>query len=281
MKTIGIVVNPSKKLSRKLLPETITWLKSKNLEVLVVKEEKLDFIDNSLFISPKQLREKSDFVIAMGGDGTLLKAVRYIEESGKPIIGVNLGSLGFLTEIVVDELFPTLQKILEGRYHLEKRILLNATVSNGKKFTALNDIVLHMGQSGRIIEIEIHIGDSHFANFSADGLIVSSPTGSTAYSLAAGGPIIQPGVEAQILTPICPHTLGLRPVIFSSKEVISIKLKTGTGIFVVDGQTNIEVSEGFSFKVSQADYQINLVKATEKNYYEILRTKLHWGGLHA
>lgn len=279
MESIGIVVNPGKTLTKRLLPKTIEWLKKKNLNVFVVKEEGLDFIDHSLFISPENLREKSDFIIAMGGDGTLLRASRYIKESGIPLIGVNLGSLGFLTEIVVEELFPTLQKIIDGNYRLEKRIVLKATLIDSRIFYALNDIVLHMGHSGRIIGIEITVDGSHLADFSADGLIVSTPTGSTAYSLAAGGPILHPGVEALSLTPICPHTLGLRPLIFSSKEEISIKLKKGKGIFVVDGQMIIEVEGDFTFNVSRADYDISLVRATKKNFYEILRTKLNWGGI--
>jgi len=279
VKSIGIVVNPRKQLARKLLPETIEWLKKKNLDVFVVKEEKLDFIYHSFFISPETLREKSDFVIAMGGDGTLLRAARYLNKSEIPLIGVNLGSLGFLTEIVVDELFPTLQRIIDGDYRIERRSLLKAILSDSRVFFALNDTVLHMGHSGRIIGIEITVNDSPLAEFSADGLIVSTPTGSTGYSLAAGGPILHPGVEALILTPICPHTLGLRPMVFSSKGEVSIKLKRGRGIFVVDGQITIEAEEDFAFNVTQADYGINLVRATGKDFYEILRTKLKWGGI--
>ncbi|TES90192.1 MAG: NAD(+)/NADH kinase [Candidatus Cloacimonadota bacterium] len=279
MKSIGIVVNPVKPLAKKLLPETIEWLKKRKLEVFVVKEEKLDFIDSSLFIPPDALKVKSDFVIAMGGDGTLLRASRYIKESGIPLIGVNLGSLGFLTEIVVDELYPSLQRIIDGDYRIEKRIVLKATLTDSNSFFALNDIVLHMGHSGRIIEIEIVVDGCPLADFSADGLIISTPTGSTAYSLAAGGPILQPGVKAQILTPICPHRLGLRPMVFSSEEVISVKLKRGRGIFVVDGQMVIEAEENFTFCVTKADYEINLVRATKRDFYEILRTKLNWGGI--
>ncbi|MCK4576791.1 NAD(+)/NADH kinase, partial [candidate division WOR-3 bacterium] len=262
MKSIGIVVNPAKPLTKKLLPEAIEWLKKKNIDVFVVEEKTLDFIDASLFISQEELREKSDFVIAMGGDGTLLRAARYIKEINIPLIGVNLGSLGFLTEIVVDELYPTLERIIAGDYRIEERTVLKATLSDSRNFYALNDIVLHMGHSGRIIGIEIAVNGNLLAEFSADGLIVSTPTGSTAYSLAAGGPIIHHGVEAQIITPICPHTLGLRPMVFSSVEKLSIKMKKGKGIFVVDGQMTIEVEKNFTFSVTQADYKIHLVRAT-------------------
>jgi len=279
MNSIGIVVNPAKPLTRKILPEVVEWLQKKNVHVLVLKERELSCIDPSLFISPEALNLKCDFVIAMGGDGTLLRAARYIKESSIPLIGVNLGSLGFLTEIVIDELYPSLEKILSGNYRIEERIVLSSTFPTGKTFYALNDIVLHMGTSGRIIGIEIEINGSPLAKFSADGLIISTPTGSTAYSLAAGGPILHHGLEAQILTPICPHTLGLRSMVFSIDEEISIRLVKGKGIFVVDGQITVEVNETFSFTVTKADHKILLVRATQRDFYEILRTKLNWGGI--
>jgi NAD+ kinase len=196
-----------------------------------------------------------------------------------PLVGVNLGSLGFLTEIVVDELYAVMERILKGEYRIEERIVLKATLKNGNTYFALNDIVLHMGTSGRIIAVEITIDDAPLARFSADGLIIATPTGSTAYSLAAGGPILHHGVDAQILTPISPHTLGLRPMVLSSNEQLEIELKKGKGIFVVDGQTTIEVEPGFCFTVTKAEHTIGLVRATERDFYEILRTKLNWGGV--
>jgi NAD+ kinase len=279
MKSITIVVNPAKPLTKKLLPQLIQWLEQRKLDVFVVKEKELDFIDESLLITPELLTEKSDFVIAMGGDGTLLRAARYIREKEIPLIGINLGSLGFLTEIVVDELYPTLEKILEGNYNIEKRTVLKATLTKSQTFFALNDIVLHMGKSGRILGIEIAVDGKPLTQFSSDGLIASTPTGSTAYSLAAGGPILQPGVEALVLTPICPHTLGLRPMVFPPRETLSIKLIKGEGIFVSDGQIAIDAKEGFQFTITRADYKIKLVKATRKDFYTILRKKLNWGGL--
>jgi NAD+ kinase len=215
----------------------------------------------------------------MGGDGTLLRAARYIREQTIPLIGINLGSLGFLTEIVVEELYPTLEKILAGNYNTENRTILKASLGDGRTFYALNDIVLHMGHIGRIIGIKIRVNGNPLAEFSADGLIISTPTGSTAYNLAAGGPIIHHGVDAHILTPICPHTLGLRPMVFSSGEELSVELQKGSGIFVVDGQTIIEVEKDFTFAVTQADYKVCLVRATKRDFYEILRKKLNWGGL--
>jgi NAD+ kinase len=279
MKTIGIVVNPSKELTKKLLPELIGWFQSRKIEVFVAQEQELDYVESSLFVSCEKIAERSDFIIAMGGDGTLLRAARYIMKQSIPLIGINLGSLGFLTEIVVDELYPTLEKILEGDYKIEKRTILKASLDDKRTFFALNDIVLHMGHLGRIIGIKIRINGNPLAEFSADGLIISTPTGSTAYSLAAGGPIIHHGVDAQVLTPICPHTLGLRPMVFSSSEKLTIELQKGSGIFVVDGQTTIDVKKGFRFTVTQADYKVSLVRATKRDFFEILRTKLNWGGL--
>jgi NAD+ kinase len=277
--SIGIVVNPSKALAREVLPEFIPWLMKKGLQVVVVRERELDFCDSSLFVSPETLASKSDMVIAMGGDGTLLRAARYILAGNIPLVGVNLGSLGFLTEIVVDELYPVIERILGGDYRIEERSVLKSTLSNRKSYYALNDMVLHMGTPGRIITIEIAIDGSPLALFSADGLIISTPTGSTAYSLAAGGPILHHGVDAQILTPISPHTLGLRPMIFASEELLTITLRKGEGMFVVDGQTAIETEKGFSFTVTKAESKIQLVRATERDFYEILRTKFNWGGV--
>jgi NAD+ kinase len=277
--SVGIVVNPSKALAREVLPEFIPWLTKKGLQVVVVRERELDFCDPSLFISPETLASKSDMVIAMGGDGTLLRAARYILTGNIPLVGVNLGSLGFLTEIVVDELYPVIEKILSGDYRIEERSVLKSTLATRKSYYALNDMVLHMGTSGRIITIEIAIDGSPLALFSADGLIISTPTGSTAYSLAAGGPILHHGVDAQILTPISPHTLGLRPMIFASEELLTITLRKGEGMFVVDGQTAIETEKGFSFTVTKAESKIHLVRATDRDFYEILRTKLNWGGV--
>jgi NAD+ kinase len=279
LRSVGIVVNPAKPLAKEVLPELIAWLIKKGLRVTVVKEQHLDFVDASLFSSPEALTRNCDVVIAMGGDGTLLRAARYILTGDVPLVGVNLGSLGFLTEIVIDELYTVMEKILGGEYRIEERSVLQATAKNGKTYFALNDIVLHMGTSGRIIAVEITIDDAPLARFSADGLIISTPTGSTAYSLAAGGPILHHGVDGQILTPISPHTLGLRPMVLSSNEQVEIKLRKGKGIFVVDGQTTIEVNPGFCFTVTKAEYTIGLVRATKRDFYEILRTKLNWGGV--
>lgn len=279
IESIGIVVNPSKPLARDVLPGLISWFKKKALKVIVAREKDLDFVDQSLFVSPEALTESCDMVIAMGGDGTLLRAARYILKGDTPLVGVNLGSLGFLTEIVVDERYAVLERILKGEYRIEHRIVLKATLSNEKEFFALNDIVLHMGTSGRIIAVDITVNHAPLTRFSADGVIIATPTGSTAYSLAAGGPILHHGVDAQVLTPISPHTLGLRSMVLSSEDQLSITLKKGKGIFVTDGQTSIEADPGFSFTVTKAEYTIPLVRATNRDFYEILRTKLNWGGM--
>jgi NAD+ kinase len=278
LKSIGIVVNPAKPLARKILPDTLSWLKGKGFRVVVVSERDLDFVDPSYLVSPDALSKNCDVVIAMGGDGTLLRAARYILGGNVLLIGVNLGSLGFLTEIVVEELQPSLERILKGDYRIEERTVLKA-IAGKKTYYALNDLVLHMGISGRIISVEITIDVAPLARFSADGVIIATPTGSTAYSLAAGGPILHHGVDAQILTPICPHTLGLRPMVFTGEDRLGVTLKKGKGVFVVDGQTTVEVDTGFSFTVTRSEHKIRLVRATGRDFFEILRTKLNWGGV--
>ncbi len=267
MKTIGIIANLRKKNARVVTKELVEWLRKKGLEVIQEKEG----IDKL---------KKATLVIALGGDGTLLHTAHLIAETQAPILAVNLGGLGFLTEVTLEELYHSLKKILKGDYALEKRMMIKAQVGE-KEFMAVNDIVITTGALARVITLKISIDKEHLSTYSADGLIVSTPTGSSAYSLSAGGPIVNPQMKGIILTPICPHTLAIRPLVISENETVHITVKSNhnNGKITVDGQEGFALSQEEKIKVKKAPYFLNLVKPEKRSFYQILRTKLRWGGL--
>jgi NAD+ kinase len=224
-----------------------------------------------------------DLVVVLGGDGTLLKAVRLYGGQGVSILGVNLGGLGFLTEIALDELRPIFENILLGDYQTQSRMVLTARIiREGEDHPItpfLNDMVINKGALARIIDLETNI-DGHFlTSYRGDGLIVATPTGSTAYNLAAGGPILQPSLETIVLTPICPFTLTNRPIIVQDEAVIDIRLgsKAKEVWLTFDGQVGYPLQQGDVVRVQKADNPVQLIKTPFKNYFEILRTKLKWG----
>ncbi len=263
---IGIIFNPEKELAKKIIPEVIKWLKSKGVEVYMLDEAKELLVD------------ECDIILAMGGDGTLLRAARIVGEKGKLICGVNLGKLGFLTDIQVVTLYHALENILKGNYKVEEKMVLEANF-DGKKLYGLNDIVLIGTGTGRMLTTSIYINDEFLSTFSLDGVIVSTPTGSTAYSLSAMGPIVHPSLDAILINFICPHTLGARPLVIDSKSIVKIKLIKEHGVIVADGQQREPIPEGCYFSVKKAHYKIKIIRSTKYSFYNILRTKLNWGGL--
>lgn len=238
------------------------------------KEEPLD-----LELPQKPL----DLVVVLGGDGTLLKAVRLYGTLEAPILGVNLGGLGFLTEIALDELRLLFEKILAGDYQTEPRMVLSARIirdgEDHPTVSFLNDVVINKGALARIIDLETSIDGQFLTSYRGDGLIVATPTGSTAYNLAAGGPILHPSLKTIILTPICPFTLTNRPIIVQDNAVIDIRLgsKAKEVWLTFDGQVGYPLKEGDLVRVQKAVKSILLIKTPFKNYFEILRTKLKWG----
>lgn len=224
-----------------------------------------------------------DLVVVLGGDGTLLKAVRLYGEEQAPVLGINLGGLGFLTEIALDELFPLFDKIIQGDYQTETRMILTARiVREGEDLPSipfLNDVVINKGALARIIDLETNINGQFLTSYRGDGLIVATPTGSTAYNLAAGGPILHPSLKTIIITPICPFTLTNRPLIVQDDAVIDIRLgsKANEVWLTYDGQVGYPLKTGDLVRVQKAEKSIQLIKTPYKNYFEILRTKLKWG----
>jgi len=232
--------------------------------------------------SREELSTRSDMIIALGGDGTLLAAARAVGDRGTPILGVNLGRLGFLTELKPKEIFPTLERIWQGNYSLEERMVLQVIISSQPEaptFYALNDLVIDKGSFSRVIQLETFINGESLSTFSADGLIISTPTGSTAYSLSAGGPIINPQMEAIIITPICPHSLSVRPMVISQGETFEVAVYSdhNSAMLTIDGQVGYELSSGDRVRTAKVDHKITLVHSTGQSFYQVLREKLKWG----
>jgi len=228
--------------------------------------------------------KKSDFLISMGGDGTMLGAANLVGRSGTPIIGINLGGLGFLTQASFDNMIEKLNSIVAGRYSLEKRMLLEARITiddNESSFFALNDIVFNRAGSPRMMRMDVHVDGKYFNTYVSDGLILSTPTGSTAYSLSAWGPIVLPALESIILNPICPHAVTVRPTIIPPDSIIDITIgRDEYEPFVsVDGQRNVKITVDTKVMVRKADYYISLVSFKESNFFTTLREKLQWGRL--
>ena len=230
-----------------------------------------------------QMAALADMLVVLGGDGTMLNAARLVEERGIPILGVNMGGLGFLTEVSVDQLYPTLLKVFAGEYHLEERLMLRARIDRHGEHvaqaTVLNDVVISKGTLARMIEIQISIEGQFVTRLRGDGLIISTPTGSTAYSLSAGGPIISPSVHALILTPICPHTLTHRPLVIPSNVELEVVLtgKDEGAMTTFDGQVGVAMVQGDSVSMNTSDHRTKLIRFPDHTYYDVLRRKLKWG----
>jgi NAD+ kinase len=225
-------------------------------------------------------------VLVLGGDGTLLSMADCIGRAGLhvPILGVNFGSLGFLTEVTLPELYPALDAALAGHTHIEERLTLRSTIVRPSGTTsteiAVNDVVVNKGARSRLIDLSIWVGEGLVSTVRADGLIVATPTGSTAYNLAAGGPIVQPNVDALVLTPIAPHTLTNRPIVIPSSSTVRIKpvMDERDEVFVTfDGQAGCELHAGDEIRVCKAGEPMRLVRPATRSYYEVLREKLNWG----
>lgn len=229
-----------------------------------------------------ELGQEADLIIVMGGDGTFLNIARTMVGSGTPLVGVNLGRLGFLTDVSLDTMFSTLDEMLEGEFVAEDRIVLEASVDRADDILinayAFNDVVVNKGSLGRLIEFEIYIDDQFVYSQRADGLVVSSPTGSTAYALSAGGPILHPSLEAVVLVPICPHTLSARPIALNSRSEIEINVIHADDARVhFDGQLHADLKVGDRVVIRRARNTVRLLHPVGHSYYDTLRQKLHWG----
>ena len=222
-----------------------------------------------------------DMLVAFGGDGTILAAAREVGESGIPILGVNLGKLGFLAEVTPEELSTAIRDLQGGNFRIEERLVLEATSpsTSERVFHAVNDIVVDKSRSSRVIDLETHIDGDYAVTYRGDGLIISTPTGSTAYALSNGGPIVTPASRVIGITPISPHTLSGRPLIVPDTSTIRVIVQSANDevLISVDGQTQVPLRPPIELNVHKAPYPVRLVKRTDKSYFDVLRAKLHWG----
>lgn len=282
IRTVGIISRPRREDVAAVVPGLIAWLTSRNLEVSY-DEETAEFISASgRQRTREQIAAKVDFLIVLGGDGTLLSAARAAAERHIPILPVNLGGLGFLTSVTLDELYPLLEQVLAARHQVSERVMLQAQILRGgspiETNRALNDAVLSKGSVARMIDLDLYIDGDFVSKYRADGLIVSTPTGSTAYSLSAAGPIVHPVVAAFVITPICPHTLSDRPLVVPDTAEIEIGCLGDTpATLALDGQIALDVQPDDRVRITRAAETISLVRAPNKTYYEVLRNKLGWG----
>ena len=284
MKKIGILVKAQQAAIDKA-KELETWLKAKGIEVLT-KQNVPSPIDSKECLVENIPKAPSDLscVVVLGGDGTFLSAIRWIQDTGVPILGMNLGAFGFLTESSASRLFPIMEDIISGAFTTEERILLSARVlRDGEAVTCqtvLNDVVVNKEALARIAHIKTYIDDYYLTTFKADGLIVCTPTGSTAYSLSAGGPIVHPSLKTIILTPICPFTLTNRPLILPDTVIVKIELdERDSNVFLTfDGQVGLEVTHEDSIVIQKAPHTIHMLRPPGLRYCDVLKAKLRWGG---
>lgn len=280
IKNICVVYRPHSVRASKTAKELVTWLKQRRYSVFTHPENKP--VAPAKVIKTSQVKSL-DLVVVLGGDGTFLSAVRLLNGAPVPIVGINIGNLGFLTEHRTEEIFDVLDLALKGKMQSSKRTTLVATIvrKNGKKETypALNDIVVERGGYSRLIDIAIYAGRFLVSTVKADGLIIATPTGSTAYCLAAGGPIVQPTVNAVTLTPICAHTLTNRPVILADDQEITLKLNkdTGRAVLLVDGQRKQDITIEDLILVTKGEHPVVILSLPTRNYFDILRSKLRFG----
>lgn len=282
IKTIGIIAKDDSEAVKHTVSQLVDFLRQKSSAVLFDQSAE-GLIENTDCVSRETLAQQSDLAIVVGGDGTFLSAVRSLADYGTPVLGINLGRLGFLVDISPDNMLDNLQQILDGQYVDESRFLLEAEVIRSGKTVAqadaFNDVVVHIRDVARMIEFETYI-NGQFVNFQrSDGLVISTPTGSTAYALSSGGPLLHATLDAMVLVPICPHTLSNRPLVINANSTVEVVIgdsKQTTSQVTFDGQTAFDVIAGDKIVVRKKQNIIHLIHPASYDYYDILRAKLHW-----
>ncbi len=286
IKSIGIIFKHRHRPAEIEAGKLEAWLKERGITVFCEEMATLDRSPDQRDATPNSIIPGHvDAIVVLGGDGTLLGAARKVGCLGVPMLGVNLGGLGFMTEIPLQRLYPTMDRMLQGRLEWESRLMLEAAVHRGSneilRLNALNDVVINKSALARILNLDVHINDEFLTRFRADGLIVSTPTGSTAYNLSAGGPILHPTLSNIVLTPICPFTLTNRPIILSDTAVLRIEIANEVVeevTLTLDGQVGFDFHRGDRVLIQRSKKRIRLMKSPYQTYFEILRTKLMWGG---
>jgi NAD+ kinase len=281
--TIGIISRPRRSNLEVVVPPLLHWFAARGIRTLYDTETAGALHDSSRGLTREEVAEQSQLLLVLGGDGTLLAAARVAATLGIPILPINMGSLGFLTSFTIEEMYPALEQVLAGRFSCSERVMLDVELHRDaeviERQAVVNEAVINKGALARMIDLQLTIDADFVCRYRADGLIVATPTGSTAYSLSAGGPIVHPGVESWIITPICPHTLSDRPVVVRDSSLIEVHLSGDTeSVFLtLDGQTGIPMQAADVVRMRRASERLRLIQPAQKSYFEILRSKLKWG----
>ncbi len=274
---VAVIANIKKEGIKKLLPVFINELKKENIDA-VLQESLLSILGNGyIFSSQDTLFKDVDMIISFGGDGTILRTARLSVGTGIPILGINLGKVGFLAEISPEEIYHIPERLKNGSYEILNRMAFTVETTAGEKYFALNDIAIDRSADTRILELSVSVDGMHAGDFVADGLIVSTPTGSTAHSVSAGGPLVMPECNVTILTPICPHSLTLRPMIIDGSKEVRLDVLSGMARMAVDGQSFVNVPAGCEVTIKRYEEPIKILRFTDKTYFDILHTRLKWG----
>ena len=282
LKKIGVFAKKNHPDAEQLALDICARFKQEKIEVLL-EDSLAEQVGQVNGFAGEDIPAQVDLIIVLGGDGTLISVAREVGELNVPILGINLGQLGFLTEVTRDELPEMLEMLLRNEYQVSDRMMLDAFIHRDGQvvgqYTVLNDVVINKGALARIIDMETYVDGRHLSTYKADGLIIATPTGSTGYSLAAGGPIIFPEINSLLISPICPHMLTNRPIVLWSKSVIEIKVKFENDVvfFTADGQVGRKLLPGDTVEVRRSESRTRLVISPSKDYFKILRTKLSWG----
>ncbi len=281
MKRIGIICKRGKFEDREILKEFLPWLRDKNINVFIDSE--IANLLNEKGVEKEKMPSMVDLIVVFGGDGTMLSVARLIGGKNIPILGINLGGLGFITEINKDEIYEAFELVLAGKYSIEERIMLNAVVFRHEEkiadFLVLNDVVINKGTLARIIDLETFVNKTYVTKFKSDGLIISSPTGSTAYSLSAGGPILYPTLNCIVITPICPHTLTHRSIVLPDSFTIEVILDSEKEdvVLTLDGQVGFSLKKDDRVEVRKSEFKTKIMIPPDRDYFQVLRKKLKWG----
>ncbi|MBK7707544.1 MAG: NAD(+)/NADH kinase [Acidobacteria bacterium] len=279
---VGVVVKPKDEEAWRTANELSVWLKHKGIRTIGEPRahEALSDIDS---VDSMRFKAEVDLIVVLGGDGTMISTARLIGDREVIVLGINYGSLGYLTEFRIEEMFSALDEIFDGNYEIDRRVMLDAEHWRGEEKLAsgrvLNDVVINKAVLARIIEVEVNLNNLFVNSFRADGLIVSTPTGSTAYNLSAGGPIVYPTMDAVVLTPICPFTLTNRPIVMPDSAEIKLVLKNDSDgvVLTLDGQVGYQMQIDDCVKIRKSAMTFNLVRPPNRNYFDVLRNKLKWG----
>jgi NAD+ kinase len=283
IETAAIIAKPRSDLAARLVPEVIRWLDDRHVKVRL-DPESAAYANRGAGVPRDEVPEGAQLVIVLGGDGTLLSAARAVGGRDIPLFAVNLGGLGFLTAITIDQIYPELERALRGDFPVSRHRMLHCSLWRSQNrlayYDALNDMVLTKADIARMIDLEVQIDGRFVCVYKADGLIVATPTGSTAYSLSAGGPIVVPDVAALAITPICPHTLSNRPLVVPDESVIQVINRSDDGVtyLTIDGQVGEVLNEGDYVVCRRSKHSISLIRPPEKMFFDVLREKLKWGG---